>query len=199
MLKRALGVIVCVFLWTPGYAQTLGTITGEVKDTSGAVIPGATVTAQNVATNAVRIQNSNEAGAFTFPAMPPGDYTVKAELQGFKTAQNKVELHVEQSVRVSFTLEVGGITETTEVTGTSPLISDRERDDWHRHRQSPHRRTAAQRPQLPEPHRREPERQRRVRRCRAGRRSTGRLAFRPAVFDCRPAPGVQLLHAGWRG
>ena len=123
MPKRALGVIVCVFLWTPGYAQTLGTITGEVKDTSGAVIPGATVTAQNVATNAVRIQNSNEAGAFTFPAMPPGDYTVKAELQGFKTAQNKVELHVEQSVRVSFTLEVGGITETTEVTGTSPLIS----------------------------------------------------------------------------
>ena len=122
MLKRTLGVIVCVFLWTPGYAQTLGTITGEVKDTSGAVIPGATVTAQNVATNAVRIQNSNEAGAFTFPAMPPGDYTVKAELQGFKTAQNKVELHVEQSVRVSFTLEVGGITETTEVTGTSPLI-----------------------------------------------------------------------------
>ena len=123
MLKRALGVIVCVFLWTPGYAQTLGTITGEVKDTSGAVIPGATVTAQNVATNAVRIQNSNEAGVFTFPAMPPGDYTVKAELQGFKTAQNKVELHVEQSVRVSFSLEVGGITETTEVTGTSPLIS----------------------------------------------------------------------------
>ena len=103
MLKRALGVIVCVFLWVPGYAQTLGTITGEVKDTSGAVIPGATVTAQNVATNAVRIQNSNEAGAFTFPAMPPGDYMVKAELQGFKTAQNKVELHVEQSVRVSFT------------------------------------------------------------------------------------------------
>ena len=123
MPKRTLGVIVCVFLWTPGYAQTLGTITGEVKDTSGAVIPGATVTAQNAATNAVRIQNSNEAGAFTFPAMPPGDYTVKAELQGFKTAQNKVELHVEQSVRVSFTLEVGGITETTEVTGTSPLIS----------------------------------------------------------------------------
>src|SRR5688572_25757052 len=122
MLKRALGVIVCVFLWAPGYAQTLGTITGEVKDTSGAVIPGATVTAQNVATNATRIQNSNEAGAFTFAAMPPGDYLVKAELQGFKTAQNKVELHVEQSVRVSFSLEVGGITETTEVRGTSPLI-----------------------------------------------------------------------------
>jgi hypothetical protein len=122
MLKRAFGVIVCVFLWAPGYAQTLGTITGEVRDTSGAVIPGATVTAQNVATNATRIQNSNEAGAFTFAAMPPGDYVVKAELQGFKTAQNKVELHVEQTVRVSFSLEVGGITETTEVRGTSPLI-----------------------------------------------------------------------------
>ena len=123
MSKAIVAIAVCVALWTPAYAQTLGTITGEVKDTSGAVIPGATVTAQNVATNATRVQNSNEAGAFTFPAMPPGDYTVKAELQGFKTAQNKVELHVEQSVRVSFTLEVGGITETTEVTGTSPLLS----------------------------------------------------------------------------
>jgi hypothetical protein len=123
MPRVVFALVICLALWTPAYAQTLGTITGEVKDSSGAAIPGATVTAQNVATNAVRTQNSNEVGAFTFPAMPPGDYTVKAELQGFKTAQNKVELHVEQSVRVSFILEVGGIAETTEVRGTSPLLS----------------------------------------------------------------------------
>ncbi len=123
MSKRVLSVVVCVFLWTSGYAQTLGTITGEVKDASGATIPGATVTAQNVATNAIRTQPSNEVGAFTFPAMPPGDYVVKAELQGFRTAQNRVELHVEQTLRVSFTLEVGEVAETVQVTGASPLIT----------------------------------------------------------------------------
>ena len=82
MLKRAISVVVCLFFWTPGYAQTLGTITGEVRDSSGAAIPGATVAAQNVATNAARTQQSNEVGAVTFPAMPPGAYLVKAELQG---------------------------------------------------------------------------------------------------------------------
>jgi hypothetical protein len=123
MLNRVVGVVVCVFLWTPVYAQTLGTITGEVKDASGGAMPGVTVTVQNVATNAVRTQQSNEAGAFTFPAMPPGDYIVKAELPGFKTAQNKVELHVEQMQRVNFSLEVGGFTETTEVSAASSLIT----------------------------------------------------------------------------
>ena len=123
MLKRALSVVVSLFLWTPGYAQTLGTITGEVKDSSGASIPGSTVTAQNVATNAVRTQASNNAGAFTFPALPPGVYLVKAELEGFKPAENRVELHVEQTLRVSFALEIGGITETTLVTAVTPLLT----------------------------------------------------------------------------
>jgi len=90
MSRRVLAVVVWLFLGTPGYTQTLGTITGEVKDQSGGTIPGATVTAQNVATNAVRIQQSNEAGVYTFPAMPPGMYQVKAELQGFRTVQNAV-------------------------------------------------------------------------------------------------------------
>src|SRR5215216_2545529 len=116
MVKRTFGVLVCLCLSVPGYAQTLGTITGEVKDASGGTIPGATVTAQNVATNALRTQQSNEVGAFAFPAMPPGEYLIKAELQGFKIAQNTVALHVEEQVRVNFTLEIGTFSEATEVT-----------------------------------------------------------------------------------
>src|ERR1051325_6790507 len=123
MAKRVLGVVICLFLWTPGYTQTLGTITGAVKDASGAVLPGATVTAQNIATNAARTQQSNTAGAFTFSAMPPGMYAVKAELQGFKAAENKIELHVEQTLRVAFTPGIGLFAETTEVTGVAPLIT----------------------------------------------------------------------------
>ncbi len=66
---------------------------------------------------------SNEAGVFTFAALPPGPYVVKAELQGFKTAQQAIELHVEQTVRVNFTMEIGTLSETAEVTGVAPLIT----------------------------------------------------------------------------
>jgi hypothetical protein len=123
MSRPVLGVVVWLLLVTPGYTQTLGTITGEVKDQSDSRIPGATVTAQNVATNAVRIQQSNEAGVYTFPAMPPGMYQVKAELQGFKVQQNAVELHVEETLRVDFRLELGTLTETTEVIAATTLIA----------------------------------------------------------------------------
>jgi hypothetical protein len=90
MAKAIVAIAVCLAVWTPGYAQTLGTITGDVKDASGAALPGATVTAQNIATNAVRTQQSNEVGAFSFPAMPPGAYLIKGELDGFRLAQSSV-------------------------------------------------------------------------------------------------------------
>ena len=115
--------VVLLLIAVPVGAQTLGTITGEVKDASGAVIPGATVTATNTGTNAAREMPSNEAGTYTFAALPPGPYVVKAELQGFKTVQQQVELHVEQTVRVNFTMEIGTLSETAEVTGVAPLIT----------------------------------------------------------------------------
>jgi hypothetical protein len=115
--------LVWVLLCAPSFAQTLGTITGEVKDSSGAVLPGASVTAQSTATNAIREGQSNNAGVYSFPAMQPGTYTVKAELQGFKTASQTVELHVEQTLRLNFSLEVGALAETTIVTGVAPLIT----------------------------------------------------------------------------
>ena len=117
-------VLVLLFVvCAPSGAQTLGTITGEVKDPSGAVIPGATVTATNTGTNAAREMPSNESGIYTFAALPPGPYVVKAELQGFKTVQQAIELHVEQTVRVNFTMEIGTLSETAEVTGVAPLIT----------------------------------------------------------------------------
>ena len=112
-----------LFLAVPSAGQTLGTITGEVKDTSGAVMPGVTVTAVNNATNALREAQTNDAGAFSFPALPPGSYTVKAELQGFQTGTRAAELHVEQTLRVDFSLGIGTLSETTEVTGVAPLIT----------------------------------------------------------------------------
>ena len=123
MRRSVLTVLAWALMCAPGLAQTQGTITGDVKDASGAVIPGATVTAQNTSTNATREGHSNEAGAYTFAALPPGPYVVKAELQGFRSVAQNVELHVEQTVRVNFTMEIGTLSETTEVTGVAPLIT----------------------------------------------------------------------------
>ena len=188
-------VLVWALACVPAFAQTLGTITGEVKDASGAIVPGATVTAQNNATNAIREGQSNEAGAYSFPAMPPGTYTVKAELQGFKTVQNTVELHVEQTLRLNFTLEIGTLTETAEVTGVAPLITTENATvgtviENRRIVELPlNGRNYLQLIAL------SPNVSAEFAGRRSGRRSPGRLARQPADVDFGPAPRVQLLHA----
>src|SRR5262245_39139990 len=122
-MRRASSAVVLWMLLAPAaYAQTLGTITGEVKDSSGAMVPGATVTVVNKATNATRTTSSNAVGLFDFPALPPGQYTVKIELDGFKTATRDLELQVQQTARVDFALELGTLSEMATVTGVSPLV-----------------------------------------------------------------------------
>ncbi|PYR26147.1 MAG: hypothetical protein DMF92_19060, partial [Acidobacteria bacterium] len=122
-MRRILFVgLTWLLLYAPCVAQTLGTITGEVRDTTDAVVPGVTVTVVNTATNATRTTLSNAVGLFDFPALQPGTYTVKSELDGFKTATRDVELQVQQTARVNFTLELGTISETATVTGVSPLV-----------------------------------------------------------------------------
>src|SRR5262249_45698856 len=76
------GLVVFVAV-VPVFAQLpTGTILGTVKDTSGAVIPGATVTAQNVETGTSRTTLSDETGAYRLAAMPVGHYDLRAELSG---------------------------------------------------------------------------------------------------------------------
>jgi Carboxypeptidase regulatory-like domain len=122
-MRRFLSVgLTWLVLCSPCLAQTLGTITGEVKDSSGGLIPGATVTVVNKSTSATRTTTSNAVGLFDFPALPPGRYTITTELAGFKTATSEVELQVQQTVRVNFALELGTLEETATVTGVSPLV-----------------------------------------------------------------------------
>src|SRR4029453_19491579 len=98
-MPRVWGLLVCSFnLCMPVLAQTLGEITGEVRDTSGAVVPGVTVTITNVATSGTRSSISNDAGVYGFPSLPPGVYNLRAEKQGFKAATaNIVEVQVQQN------------------------------------------------------------------------------------------------------
>ena len=114
--------LTCLLLSAPGFAQTLGTITGEVRDSTGGLVPGVLVTVVNKATNATRTTNTNAVGLFDFPALPPGSYTVKSELDGFKTATRDVDVRVQQTVRVDFALELGTINEMATVAGVAPLV-----------------------------------------------------------------------------
>src|SRR5437867_4925521 len=105
------------------YAQTFGEVTGRVTDPSGAVIPGASVTLTNINTNAVRSVVTTEAGAYTFPSIPPGIYRLRTELPGFKAAASEpFEVQVQQVVRLDITLELGQISDTVEVAATADLL-----------------------------------------------------------------------------
>jgi hypothetical protein len=111
-------------LTSASLAQTLGTITGEVKDATGAAVTGVNVTIRNTATNGVRTAVTNDAGNYFVPALVPGPYEVKAELSGFKvTTRGGIELQVQQTARVDLTLEVGQVTESVEVRGGAQLLS----------------------------------------------------------------------------
>ncbi|MBV9742352.1 MAG: TonB-dependent receptor [Acidobacteriia bacterium] len=107
----------------PLAAQTFGGITGRVSDSSGAAVPGSNLTLTNTSTNANRQTTSGDDGFYDFPSVPPGIYNVKAEHAGFKaTSSINVEVQVQQSVRLDFTLEVGQRNETVQVEATAELL-----------------------------------------------------------------------------
>lgn len=106
------------------FGQTFGDISGEVRDTSGATVPGVQVIATNVATNVARTAVTNDSGLYSFPAMIPGTYNIRAEKTGFKAVtKSDIELQVQQSARVDFELPVGQLSETVEVSASAQMLS----------------------------------------------------------------------------
>jgi len=105
--------------------QNTGTILGVVKDSSGAVVPGAGITILNEETSLTRTVTTGENGAFRAPALPVGHYTVRVELAGFRTqAQRGLILEVAQELVVNPTLEVGAVPqEEVVVSGEAPLVN----------------------------------------------------------------------------
>ncbi len=93
-----------------------GTIVGTVSDSTGAVIPGATVIVTHVDTNTSVTTESGAAGNYTIPALRAGTYTVKVEAPGFKTyTQTNVVLAAGSTARADAALEVGTLSESVEV------------------------------------------------------------------------------------
>jgi hypothetical protein len=112
------GVVLCLGVFTCAFAQSSNaTLGGTVSDATGALVPGVTVTAANIATGIVTTVVTNETGAYQFAALQPGTYKVSAELPGFQTqTYSEVALGISQQVRLNFTLQVGAQPQAVEVT-----------------------------------------------------------------------------------
>ena len=105
-------------------AQTFGEIGGEVRDPSGALIPNASVTVTNTATNASRVSTTNAAGFYSFPDLSPGTYSVKVASAGFDTlVKAGIVLEVQAAPRIDFTLTVGQATQTVEVAANAAMLA----------------------------------------------------------------------------
>lgn len=101
---------------------TTGTIVGTVKDQQGAPVPGAAVTITNQGKGTSTTHTTDADGSFMVPFVIPGSYDVAVELSGFRKYTHRgIVLQVNQRARVDATLEVGGLTESTEVVGLAPL------------------------------------------------------------------------------
>jgi hypothetical protein len=119
-----LGIVFILCSGLPAFGQTFGEITGEVRDAQGAVVPGADVSVTNVAQNVSRTTTTNEAGVYSFPALPPGKYNLRVTNPGFKTAtRSDIELQVQQSARIDIELAVGQVSESVEVSASAALLS----------------------------------------------------------------------------
>jgi hypothetical protein len=124
MKSTKLLLAACVFATASLVAQTsTSQITGTIRDSSGAVVPGAKVTATNEATGVGYTQETTSAGLYAFPSVPIGMYTVTAETKGFRTIKKTgQELVVNTPLTVDITLEVGSATETVVVQGEATQI-----------------------------------------------------------------------------
>jgi hypothetical protein len=102
---------------------TTATVRGTVTDTSGGVLPGATITMTDTGTKASRNVPSDDRGGFLFSGLFPGTYTVKVELQGFKTyEQTNLVLSPGDTRGVDVAMEVGALTEVVSVTSSPDIV-----------------------------------------------------------------------------
>lgn len=102
--------------------ETTGSITGVVKDATGAVIVGASVTASNQDNAAEFRAVSDASGAYQFPLLRAGAYRLIVESKGFQRVQQTVVVNTSERPRIDFTLSVGQVTDTVNVTAETPLL-----------------------------------------------------------------------------
>ena len=119
-LVWALGAFLMFAL--PAYGQT-GSVTGTVADASGGVVPGATVTVTNLATNLETHQQTTETGSYQVVNLTPSRYRIDVELSGFKKFSQVITLEVGQRARLDVELQIGLVAETIIVAESAQLIN----------------------------------------------------------------------------
>jgi hypothetical protein len=108
---------------TPASAQFASAVEGTIADTSGAVVPGATVTLTNEETGVTQSQPTTDAGYYRFSALPAGLYSVRAALANFKTVlQEHIRVAAAETKTINLTMEVGQASEEVTVTSAPPLV-----------------------------------------------------------------------------
>lgn len=123
-LLAIFAALACLFVPSLGYAQlSSATVTGLVKDASGADIPNVKVTLKNVDTSVERAATTNSAGNYVFLSITPGNYTLTASSPGLQTAQiSKFTLAVNQTLTLDITMEVGAVQQTVTVEAAGELV-----------------------------------------------------------------------------
>ena len=124
LAKRLTIAAALLLLWSvSASAQSTGSISGVVKDSSGGVLPGVDVVMTNPQTGVEVRTVSNEDGKFQFLSLPPGTYVTSGELPGFKRNVGKAfQLHVGDRLTVDLALEIGNAQEEVTVTAAAPLL-----------------------------------------------------------------------------
>ena len=126
-MRKTVTLFIFVFFITAGsFAQTTnqGAVVGTVKDPNGLVVPSATVTITNAATGVSRTATSDSNGNYRMDFLQPGEYEIRVEASGFKSAEiSQVTVHVNEIRRADVKLEVGRISEEVVVAGTDQAIN----------------------------------------------------------------------------
>ena len=103
--------------------STFGSVSGTVKDATGAAVPDAQVTLTSTATDAKQTFTTDQNGLYSFVNVSPGEYTVDVDKTGFKRYKRSAfDLQVQQSARIDATMEIGADTQTVQVTALAPLL-----------------------------------------------------------------------------
>jgi hypothetical protein len=123
-LTRSL-LVACLSALIPGPAlaqSTFATLTGTVTDSSGAVLPGVTITVTNTRTQSIRTVVTDDVGGYLLPNLDAGEYRIVTTLASFAEQTRTTELLARQTVRVDLQLQIAGTREQVQVVGTTPVI-----------------------------------------------------------------------------
>ena len=125
-MRLRIAAILLVLLPLPasalGQATGTGTVTGRVVDSSGGVLPGVTVTMRSPQALGQFTAVTDAQGLYRIANLAPASYEARAELQGFQTVLQQIAVRVASTLAVDFTLAVGAMTETVNVTAETPIV-----------------------------------------------------------------------------